>query len=83
MVQRERWTKLSEFETTLLAQGMFAGGKHEDVQKAVIWLTKELKGRLFHYGFSARRLAARLKGELAELRANQARLKKLDAMTVL
>jgi hypothetical protein len=82
MVNRERWTRLSELETTLLAKGLFAGGKGEEVQNAVAALTKEFKGRLFHQGFSARRLAARLKGELAEIRANQLRLKKLDAMTV-
>lgn len=82
MVNRERWIKMSEFETVLLAQGLFAGAKFADAQQAATRLSQEYKNRLFHRGFSARRLAARLKGELAELRANQRRLKTLDSMTV-
>jgi len=82
MVQRERWTKISELETMLMAQGLFSGAKIEEVHKAVGELTKEFRGRLFHQGFSVRKLADRLTQELRELRANQSRLKKLDAMTV-
>ena len=82
MVQRERWTEMSRVETALLAQGMFSGGKGEEVFKAVQGLTKELKSRVFHHGFSSRRLADKLRQELHEMQAAQLRLKKLAAMTV-
>lgn len=82
MVNRERWVQMAELETMLTAQGLFSGAKYTEVQRAIPELVKEFKGRLFHQGFSAQRLADRLRAELAELRNSQLRLKKLDAMTV-
>lgn len=82
LIQRERWTKISELETNLMAHGMFAGGKGDEVYRAVKELTRELKSRMFHHGFSSRQLMEKLKRELGELRSSQGRLKSLDAMTV-
>lgn len=82
MINRERWAELSKLELELTAQGVFAGGKPEAVLRGVKNMTSEYQARLFHYGFSARRLAAILRKELNELRRAQQQLSKLDAMTV-
>lgn len=82
MINRERWTDLAKLELELTVQGIFAGGKPDAVQRGVKSMVAEYQSRLFHYGFSARRLAARLRTELRELRAAQQRMRKLEAMTV-
>lgn len=82
MINRERWAELSKLELQLTAQGVFAGGKPEAVLRGVKQMSSEYQARLFHHGFSARRLAAVLRKELNELRKAQRQLKKLNAMTV-
>lgn len=82
MLNRERWTELSKLELQLTAQGIFAGGKSEAVIQGVKSMASEYRSRLFHHGFSARRLAVALRKELNEIRKAQSQLKKLSAMTV-
>ena len=82
MINRERYTELAKLELELVVQGIFAGGKPESVQRGVRSMTNDYKAKLFHHGFSARRLAAMLRHQLNELRGAQQRMRKLDAMTV-
>lgn len=82
MVNRERWTELAKLELELTAHGIFAGGKPEVVYKSVRSLVQEYRARLFHHGFSSKRLLETLRRELNEVRLAKQRLAKLDEMTV-
>lgn len=82
MLTRERWEKVSQWELSMMAIGLFLGSRSDALQAILKTLRDELTRHAFQTVYDPKVVMVKLQRELNKVKEDRERIRALEAMTV-